>query len=935
MINASDSFKEAMNNSIAEVYWKFELLDKNLNVLDTITTDVSYDDIGDISVDSTRDIHRQVTIQLNNHSGKFVWNENALIWIDLKRVKIYVGLQTPNGIEYVCLGVFILSSPENNSSPTENSTTIVGSDLWYLLTDNFGKYTNITTYDAFEKDKDDNILYDDDNQPIYKTEKDKDGKTIYNSDGTPKLYKITNYIKSILENVGITKYIIDDCDSYLTTELTYQIGDNRGQAIKDLVAKCYSELDNYFYEAYFDVNGYFRFQKYMKPTEIAPVATYKIEDGTAYAGSTRSLDDSSLFNDIIVVGGSGDTAEFRTQLTVDEDAYETHQYGDSVKAEFNKGTHNNTEATALGKLGLREDKEWVILDDGTSKQGGAGTYAESGTFTSRWFDIHSDYTYKDGKISWIDASINKDSHPQVVKKTCTTCGYVFGGTTNSHIHEATNTFTHNATQHGYKCKYCDEIVNGENHTYGDWIIDDAGVTNVRNGKKHRICSVCGYVQNETIVVDHEPIYDGNLHPSRGNPKETHGYICQWEGCMNFQHIKKMEYEDQATDEKKYMYTLPHGYSNPTFYNMKLQEKHAIVRFTETPTILNPTGKAITKCVCCGYEYGEESVTLELTNHNSNKHTVAQNMWEYDKDYHWNPCMGTIENEDTFKEYIKTNLYRCAHYENKALHDYDEGTVIKAPTATDDGITRYTCKVCGYSYDEGVDCTSHTHTPSSNWLYDKDNHWHQCTHLDSNGKRCDNKVNKAPHTWGKETTVSEAFAGVKQEIKVQVQFADKNKNVIKTVDVQNDGNIGLKENESLPYYMRYIVKFTSNNKDYPCYISNLQIDITVNNKPWAGHPYSIQQIGRRTYLYNDGIDSNIDTMSQCVARADFELRKNLAYTEDVTVNVLPNYLFEENDVICIEDSNNGCKDNYQIESFSIPIKPKLMELKCKKIRRVIN
>ena len=100
--------------------------------------------------------------------------------------------------------------------------------------------------------------------------------------------------------------------------------------------------------------------------------------------------------------------------------------------------------------------------------------------------------------------------------------------------------------------------------------------------------------------------------------------------------------------------------------MKLQEKHAIVRFTEVPTISNPTGKAITKCVCCGYEYGEESVTLELTNHNSSKHTVAQNMWEYDKDYHWNPCMGTIKNEDTFKEYIKTNLYRCAHYENKAL-----------------------------------------------------------------------------------------------------------------------------------------------------------------------------------------------------------------------------------------------------------------------------
>ena len=136
-------------------------------------------------------------------------------------------------------------------------------------------------------------------------------------------------------------------------------------------------------------------------------------------------------------------------------------------------------------------------------------------------------------------------------------------------------------------------------------------------------------------------------------------------------------------------------------------------------------------------------------------------------------------------------------------------------------------------------------------------------------------------------------------------------------------------------MRYIVKFTSSNTDYPCYIANLQISITVDNKPWKGHPYSIQKIGRRTYLYNDGIDSNIDTLEQCNARAEYELRKNLAYTENVNVSILPNYLLEENDVICIEDSNNGCIDNYQIESFTIPVKPKLMELTCKKIRRVIE
>ena len=466
MINASDSFKEAMKCQVTEVYWKFELLDRDLNVIDTITTDVSYDDIGDISIDSTRDIHRQITITLNNYSGKFIWNENALLWIDLKRVKIYVGLKTPVGIEYVCLGVYILSAPVGNSTPLENSTTIVGSDLWYLLSDKFGRYTNITTYDAFEKDENGDYIVDENNNTKLKTEKDANGNTIYNKDGTPKYYRITNYIKSILENVGITKYIIDECDSYLVSDLKYQIGDNRGQAIKDLVGKCYSTFDNYFYEAYFDVNGYFRFQKYMKPTEIAPVEVYRIEDGTGYAGSIRSLDDSELFNDIIVIGGSGDSAEFRTQLTVDEEAYETHTFGDSAREEFNRGTHNGTEATALGRLGLEEEKEWTVLDDGTKQLGGKGRYASGGIFTSRWFDIHSDFKYRNSEISWLEASTNEDSHPEIIKKTCTVCGYTYGGAGSNHIPEASSVFTHNSRQHGYKCRYCNEIVDGENHTYG-------------------------------------------------------------------------------------------------------------------------------------------------------------------------------------------------------------------------------------------------------------------------------------------------------------------------------------------------------------------------------------------------------------------------------------------------------------------------------------
>ena len=47
---------------------------------------------------------------------------------------------------------------------------------------------------------------------------------------------------------------------------------------------------------------------------------------------------------------------------------------------------------------------------------------------------------------------------------------------------------------------CDVRKNEENHTFGDWIIDEEA-TCVRTGIKHRTCAVCGKSVSESIPVN--------------------------------------------------------------------------------------------------------------------------------------------------------------------------------------------------------------------------------------------------------------------------------------------------------------------------------------------------------------------------------------------------------------------------------------------------
>ena len=72
-------------------------------------------------------------------------------------------------------------------------------------------------------------------------------------------------------------------------------------------------------------------------------------------------------------------------------------------------------------------------------------------------------------------------------------------------HEHSYTQKHDAAQHWQECS-CGERLNVANHIYGDWR-ETKPATETEAGSRERDCTVCDYVQTETIpMLEHEHSY---------------------------------------------------------------------------------------------------------------------------------------------------------------------------------------------------------------------------------------------------------------------------------------------------------------------------------------------------------------------------------------------------------------------------------------------
>lgn len=278
MLPASDAFISAMKKPIKQVYIKLEIYDSKMNYIKELTQKVSRDSIGSISVDGDRDIRRSFSFKLISKNNEFDWNENSLIWID-KRVKLFVGIKLPDGtVEYVPQGVFILTQPSTEHTSEGILTEVTGQDKAYLYTGNFGKFINQTTLSV--------------NLPI------------------------RDAIRIIAQGNGETLFNFDDdITEVVPYELTYESGSSRWDALSELASLGKSKI-------YFDAVGYLRLKRINLSSlqNQSPVWEFKYGDPNdkLYAGNVRKMNPNNLYNDFITLGGSGQTAIVRHQLTITE-----------------------------------------------------------------------------------------------------------------------------------------------------------------------------------------------------------------------------------------------------------------------------------------------------------------------------------------------------------------------------------------------------------------------------------------------------------------------------------------------------------------------------------------------------------------------------------------------------------------------------------------
>jgi hypothetical protein len=121
------------------------------------------------------------------------------------------------------------------------------------------------------------------------------------------------------------------------------------------------------------------------------------------------------------------------------------------------------------------------------------------------------------------------------------------------------------------------------------------------------------------------------------------------------------------------------------------------------------------------------------------------------------------------------------------------------------------------------------------------------------------------------------------------------------------------------------------------VAKYRLTVDETNSVWKNSPYSIQKIGRRTLMHNDGnYDPVLLTDDDCKFRAKKLLMDSLGFRESVQMTLAPNFLHDADDVVWIEDKTNGITGNkYIIQSINLPLSPSAMTMDVLRINKIID
>ena len=166
------------------------------------------------------------------------------------------------------------------------------------------------------------------------------------------------------------------------------------------------------------------------------------------------------------------------------------------------------------------------------------------------------------------------------------------------------------------------------------------------------------------------------------------------------------------------------------YDKTVPHKHKLTLVpAKAPTCTEKGNTAYYTCDGCDKWFEDATGASEITNKTSvilaaTGHSVSD--WKSDHTDHWKEC--TVVGCGVIIE------------DSKAAHTAGEWIIDTPATATTSGSKHKECTVCGYTMAaETIPATGggeHTHSYGSDWKYDADNHWHECS--------CGDKADKAAH-----------------------------------------------------------------------------------------------------------------------------------------------------------------------------------------------
>ena len=368
--------------------------------------------------------------------------------------------------------------------------------------------------------------------------------------------------------------------------------------------------------------------------------------------------------------------------------------------------------------------KWVVESGNTTLE---DANSETTTFIMPDSEVSVKATYTIPHTHTYDQEIQK---PETLKSAadCTNDAVYFKSCSCGEI-STTETFTAAGTQLGHawasdwskdtdnhwkECSRCHEKKDEAAHDYGS----------------DNICDTCGY--DKTVPHTHKLTLVPAKAPTCTEKGNTAYYTC--DGCDKW--FEDATGASEITNKTSVILAATgHSVSDWKSDNTDHWKECTVVGcgviiegskaahtagewIIDTPATATTSGSKHKECTVCGYTMTTE--TIPATGGGEHTHSYGSD-WKNDADNHWHECS-------------------CGDKKDTAAHTASEWIIDTPATATTSGSKHKECTVCGYTMTtETIPATGggeHTHSYGSEWKYNADNHWHECS--------CGDKADKAAH-----------------------------------------------------------------------------------------------------------------------------------------------------------------------------------------------